>query len=208
MGNIITGAEISTYKTTAITVSKAKKENRNGIIPRFLILQLKDKGSVLSKPSRVVLFEEDLDPAIFEILSRYQLLDKDGKPVVDSRGGRPIDLKALKNSEDFEDLEPYMQFEGGMVMDYDLGGEYYANDVDGNPTMDGQNNRVVKRSISVFVQVKHFLPTENGGLKPVFYSGMGLEERGSRMKAQFYRTPVQQTIVPTEQSGETTNDPF
>ena len=202
MGTIITGAEISTYKTTGITLGMSKKENRNGVKSKFIILQAKDKGSMISRASRIVLFEDELPAEAFETLMKYRLTDSEGKPKKDDRGGYPIDLKALKASDDAEDFEGLLELGGGMVMEYDLGGAYYANDIDSNRTMDGRNNPVIKTSISVFVQVKNFLPTENGGLKPVFYAGMGLEERGSRMKAQFYREAVQQQVPPTESAGE------
>lgn len=209
MGQIITGAEISTYKTSGITISVAKKENRNGVKSKFIILQAKDKGSLISKASRIVLFEDELPAEIFDVLSKYRTLNKDGKPVQDARGGYPIDMKAFKASEDAEEYEGLLTLDGGMVMDYDLGGAYYANDIDGNQTKDGRGNPVIKTTISVFVQVKNFIPTADGGLQPVFFAGMGLNDRGSRMKAQFYRTPVEQAVAPTEHAGESgTGDPF
>ena len=209
MGQIISGAEISTYKTTGITISVAKKENRNGVKSKFIILQAKDKGSLISRASRIVLFEDELPAEIFDVLSKYRMVDKDGKPVQDNRGGYPIDLKSFKSSDDVEDYTGLLQLDGGMVMDYDLGGAHYANDIDGNRTMDGRGNPVIKTSISVFVQVKNFIPTADGGLQPIFFAGMGLSERGSRMKAQFYREAVQSHAVPTDNAGaQDTGDPF
>lgn len=215
MGTIIKGADISVYKTSGLTLCHAKKENRNGVKSKFLILQAKDAESGIAKPTRIPLFEEDLPAGIFEKLSPFRLQDKDGKPVQDNRGGYPVDMAALraamKSDEDLTEMvEPYLILPGGMIEDYDLGGDYYANDVDGGRIKDGRNNDVIKRTISVFVQVKHYLPTADGGLKPVYFAGFGLNERGSRMKAQFYREPVQQVVVPSDKSGDDKNssDPF
>lgn len=213
MGNIITGAEISTYVTRAITVSVAKKVNRNGVKARFIVLTAKDKGSMISKASRIPIFEDELGAEVFEILKKYQLLDKDGKPVKDQSrkdsDGIVIDLKALKASEDADELEGLLVLEGGMVMQYDLGGAYYANDINGNLVKDGRDNPVIKTTIPVFVQVKNMVPTENGGVAYNYYAGMGLEERGSRIKAQFYRTAVASTPAPADNAGEDANaDPF
>lgn len=215
MGNIIKGSDISTYKTTAMTMAVAKKENRNGVKAKFIILMAKDEESGLASATRIPLFEEDLGEAMFAALSPYRLTDKDGKPVQDAKGGYPIDLGALKTAMETdknlnEMFEKLLTLGGGMMEDYDLGGEYYANDIDGNKVLDGRGNPVIKSTISVFVQVKHYLPTADGGLKPVYFAGWGLHERGSRLKAQFYRERVAGAPVPpSEKAGESgTGDPF
>ena len=215
MGTIIKGSDISVYKTTAMTMAVAKKENRNGVKAKFLILNAKDEESGIASATRIPLFEEDLGEAAFAALSPYRLLDKDGKPVQDAKGGFPVDLSALKEamksdeglSDTFKGL---LTLGGGMMEDYDLGGEYYANDIDGNKVLDGRGNPVIKSTISVFVQVKHYLPTADGGLKPVYFAGWGLHERGSRLKAQFYRERVAGApVAPSEKAGESgTGDPF
>lgn len=215
MGNIITGAELSVYKTRAITVCTAKKENRNGVKARYIILTAKDQGSMISKPSRIILFEEELGTEVFETLKKYVLLDASGQPVKDTTRpdstGTIIDLKALKASDDVEDFEQLLVLEGGMVMQYDLGGAYYANDINGTLTKDGHGNPVVKTSIPVFVQVKNMIPNENGGVQYNFYAGMGLDERGQRIKSQFWRNPVTTVTPPAEAAGgeaATSTDPF
>lgn len=215
MGAIIKGADISTYITTGLTMCQAKKENRNGIKSKFLILLAKDEESGIAKPTRIPLFEEDLPAGIFEKLSPFRLQDKDGKPVQDAKGGYPVDMTALKAAMPSDDglsemISPYLRLPGGMIEDYDMGADYYANDVDGKRTKDGRGNDVIKRTISVFVQVKHYLPTADGGLKPVYFAGFGLNERGSRMKAQFYREAVNKVVAPSEEAGEkaSESDPF
>lgn len=213
MSEMISGASLSTYKTIAMTIGQSKKDNRNGVKSKFVILTIKDKGSMIAKASRFILFEEDLFEGAIDTLKNYAVTDKDGQKVKDARGGYPIDLKALKESDDYEDFEGLMLLEGGMVMDYKLKkGLCYANDVDGNRTKDGRGNDVVKDTVSVFVQVKYFMPTPQGGMQPVFYAGMGLEERGSRMESQFYREAVkQQPAAGTDVAagGESTEqDPF
>ena len=211
MGNIITGAEISVYKTRAITMGVAKKENRNGVKAKYLILTAKDAGSLIAKPSRIPLFEDELGAEVFETLKKYMLLDADGKPVKDTTrskegNGVIIDLKALKASEDAEELEGLLTLEGGMTMDYYMGGDHYANDIDGNRVKDGRGNDVIKDTISVFVQVKNMVPGENGAVKYNFFNGMGLHERGQRIKAQFYREAVAKQAAPTEDSND--DQPF
>lgn len=212
MSEMISGASLSTYKTIAMTIGQSKKDNRNGVKSKFVILTIKDKGSMIAKASRFILFEEDLFEGAISTLSKYRVTDKDGQPVKDARGGYAIDLKALKESEDFDDFEGLMLLEGGMVMDYKLKkGLCYANDVDGNRTKDGRNNDVVKDTVPVFVQVKYFIPTPQGGMQPVFFAGMGLEERGSRMESQFYReaVKVQPTTKPDEAAGgEASNEDY
>ena len=212
---IIKGSEISVYKTTAMTMAVAKQEIRNGIKAKFLILNAKDEESGIASATRIPLFEEDLGDAVFAALSPYRLLDKDGKPVQDAKGGYPIDLMALTTAMETDKglndmFKGLLVLGGGMMEDYDLGGEYYANDIDGNKVLDGRGNPVIKSTISVFVQVKHYLPTTDGGLKPVYFAGWGLHERGSRLKAQFYRERVAAApVAPSEKAGEGgTGDPF
>lgn len=215
MGSIIKGSDISTYETTAMTMAVAKKENRNGVKAKFLILNAKDEESGLASATHIPLFEEDLGDAVFAALSPYRLLDKDGKPVQDAKGGYPIDLGALTTAMETDKnldkmFSKLLVLGGGMMEDYDLGGEYYANDIDGNRIKDGRGNDVIKSTISVFVQVKHYLPTQDGGLKPVYFAGWGLHERGSRLKAQFYRERVAGAPVPPSENagGGGKSDPF
>lgn len=215
MGTIIKGSDISTYETTAMTMAVAKKENRNGVKAKFLILMAKDEESGLASATRIPLFEEDLGEAIFAALSPYRLMDKDNKLIQDAKGGYPIDLAALTTAMEADKnlnkmFSKLLVLGGGMMEDYDLGGEYYANDIDGNRIKDGRGNDVIKSTISVFVQVKHYIPTADGGLKPVYFAGWGLHERGSRLKAQFYRERVAGAPTPpSEKAGENgTSDPF
>lgn len=209
---MISGASLSTYKTLAMSIGQSKKNNRDGVKSKFVILTTKDQDSMIAKPSRIILFEEDLFTGAIDTLKNYAMTDNDGKKVTDARGGYPIDLKALRESEDFENFEGLMLLPGGMVMDYKLKkGMCYANNVDGERIKDGRNNDVMKDTISVFVQVKYFMPTPEGGMKPVFFAGMGLEERGSRMEAQFYRDAVQSHAQKADEAAggeDTTADPF
>ena len=208
MSEMISGASLSTYKTIGMSVGQSKKDNRDGVKSKFVILTCKDKGSMIAKPSRIILFEEDLFPGAVDTLKNYAMTDKDGQKIKDARGGYPIDLKALRESTDFEDFEGLMLLEGGMVMDYKLKkGMCYANNVDGERTKDGRGNDVMKDTISVFVQVKYFMPTPQGGMQPVFYAGMGLEDRGSRMESQFYREAVQSHAAASDAAAGGTDGP-
>lgn len=204
MNGIISGASLSTYRTVKLSINQAKKENRDGVKSRFITASIKDADSFIAKTTRIVVFEEELPEGSMDILKNYIKVNDAGEKQKDERGGFIIDLKALKSGSDGDDFEGLLNIKGGMVMEYPLKkGACYANDVDGNRTKDGSNNDVVKDTISVFVQVKNMMPTENGGLKPIFIDGWSLEERGSRMEARFYREPVVKVLqAETEKSAE------
>lgn len=205
MSNIVKGSDMSNYVTTGMSLGVAKKANRDGITAKFVVFTVQDEDGGFSGSVRHIMFEEDLFPGAIELLAKYRMLDNEGKPVVDAKGGYPINMEALENGEDAKRFGRYLRVPGGMVMDYRLKkGKCYANDVDGQRVKDGRNQDVVKEVIPVFVQVKFFMVDENGKMTPNYANKMGLEERGDRLERQFYREPVNAVVVP--QTGTPVND--
>jgi len=67
MANIIPGAQLSCYKTIAISLGQSKKENNNGVKSNFIVLSVKNKKSLLSGTRRIVLFDEDIPGALLAL---------------------------------------------------------------------------------------------------------------------------------------------
>ena len=190
MSNIVKGSDMSNYVTTGMSIGVAKKENRDGVKAKFVVFTVQDEEGGFAGSVRHIMFEEDLFPGAIELLAKYRMMNN-GQAVTDAKGGYPIDMKALKESEDAAQFGRYLRVPGGMVMDYPLKkGLCYANDVNGDRVKDGRGNDVTKSVIPVFVQVKFFMVDENGKMTPNYANKMGLNERGDRLENQFYRTPV------------------
>lgn len=49
MGQLIKGSELGAYKTIAMSIGVASKENRNGVKSRFLVLVVRDEDSAAAK---------------------------------------------------------------------------------------------------------------------------------------------------------------
>lgn len=183
MGQIISGAELGAYKTTAIQLGIAKKENRNGVKSKYVLLTLQDVKSRLARPVRRVIFDDQL-PGLHEMLAKYAATTQD------AQGMFPVDIKAFKNSEDFEEWQDLMLFPGGTVLTYNLRkGECYANDVNGNRVLNKDNEPVKKKQISVFVQISQIIP-DGDKMRTIYVNGLSLEEEGQRMEDRFYKEPV------------------
>jgi len=205
MSNIVKGSDMSNYVTTGMSVGVAKKANRDGITSKFVVFTVQDEDGGFAGSVRHIMFEEDLFPGAIQLLGKYKMLNDQGQPVQDAKGGYPINMKALKSSEDAEAFSRYLRVPGGMVMNYRLKkGSCYANDIDGNRVKDGRNQDVTKEVIPVFVQVKFFMVDEGGKMTPNYANKMGLEERGDRLERQFYREPVNAVVIPP--SGTPVND--
>lgn len=213
MASIVKGSDMSNYITVGMSLGVAKKANRDGITAKFVVFTVQDEDGGFAGAVRHIMFEDDLFPGAIDLLAKYRMM-KDGNPVVDAKGGYPIDMKALRNGEDVEQFNRYLRVPGGMVMDYNLKkGECYANNVNGERVKDGQNHDVTKTCIPVFVQVKFFTVNDEGKMIPNYAPKMGLEERGDRLERQFYREAVhkQATIpvgAPANEGTKTESDPF
>jgi hypothetical protein len=190
----------------------SKKENRDKVLSKFVVFTVQDEDGGFAKPSRHIMFEEQMFPGAVDILKKYRMKDDRGNEIKDAKGGYPINLKALKESEDADLFKGYFRIPGGMVEYYHLKkGECYANDVDGNRIRDKQGNYVTKSVIPAFVQVKFYIVGANGEMIPHYANGMGLEEVGDRLERQFYREAVATAATPAPSEAATapeTADPF
>lgn len=73
---IIPGSTFGTYKTVAVSIGKASKQNRDGIVANFIVRTLRpyDKINRITKagdPVNDIIWEED-DPELYNILSNYK----------------------------------------------------------------------------------------------------------------------------------------
>lgn len=198
MGQIIPGAMFSTYKTVAISLGQAKKENNQGVKSNYIVLSVKNKKSLLSGTRRIVLFDEDL-PGAFDILKVF------ASNTPDANGGYLVDMAKFKaDATAMSELEGLLEFPGGMVVEYKLQkGMCYQNDIDGNPVkIKGTNERVTKDRVNVFVQVDFATVDENGKTNYTYIDRFGLSEQGQRMENRFYRTPVEQTVTQSTQDDD------
>lgn len=211
MGTIVKGSDMSNYTTLGMSLGVSKKTNRDNIKSKFVVFTAQDEDGGFAEPIRHIKFEDQLFPGAVELLSKYRMM-KDGQPVVDAKGGYPIDLEALKASEDADRFKQYFRVPGGMVEYYHLKkGACYANNVDGERIKDKQGHDVVKEVIPVFVQVKFYLVDDKGKMVPNYANGMGLEENGDRLERQFYREAVAtQSPAPGEAASNKPEgtDPF
>lgn len=209
MGTITRGSELGAFIVTGITVAQSKKENRDGVKSKFVILQLVDEDAPCSKPMRHAIFEEDLPQGIISTLLKYKAEQKDEK------GGHPINLPALKASEEFNDPNNFVskltRFVGGMKTFYDMGCERYANNIDDEQIYlkDGKT-KVTARKIPVFVWIKNIMTDDEGKSVTNYYSGFELETQGRRLMNTFYKKPVEAAPVaePKQDDGKSDDDVF
>ena len=73
---IIPGSVFGTYKAVAVSIGKASKQNRDGIVANFMVRTLKpyDKVNRITKagnPVNDILWEED-DPELYNTLNKYK----------------------------------------------------------------------------------------------------------------------------------------
>lgn len=209
MGTITRGSDLGAFIVTGITVAQSKKENRNHVKSRFVILRLVDEGAPCSKPMRHAIFEEDLPEGIIDTLLKYKAEQKD------AQGGWPINLPALKAGDEFKDTNNFVsnltRFEGGMKAFYDMGCERYANNIDDEPIyLKDNKTRVTARKIPVFVWINNIM-TDNEGKSVInYYSGFELETQGRRLMNTFYKKPVEAAPVadPQQDDGKSDDDVF
>jgi hypothetical protein len=187
MMNIIDGERLSVYVVKAITLAKATKADSNGIVQTYAVLTMKNKKAPGESPTRHIMFESD-HPDLLAILKKYVSQNRD------AQGGALVDLQALKAPEakaDFDEIEGYLTWNGGMCMQYPLRkGECYANDIDGKRLVRKSTGQpVIKSTVSVFVQVLYAETTDNG-LKYHYAKGLSPEDQGPRIEDTFYREAV------------------
>jgi hypothetical protein len=196
---IINGIDLGSYEAIALSVGVSKKENRDGKKSRFAVFTYQSTYSGRTKPVRDIIFQEDLGSDTMEKLREYIKKDAQNNNMKDSRGGFIVDIDKILDDADAgvraakRIKRLYLEVPGGMIVPYKLQGERYANDVDGQPVLNKQNQRVKKSVIRVFVQIQNIIPGEDG--KPVtnYVGGVSPEVKGQELQDRFYRD-----VVPTQ----------
>lgn len=189
MGQLIKGSELGAYKTIAMSLGVASKENRNGVKSKFLVLVVRDEDSAAAKSKRILFWDEDV-PGLIDKIKVFA--SKTPNPVTN---GYDIDINAMKAADNAADFADYLRFPGMLEEQYKLSkGPCYANDADGKRILDAVGNPVVRSTISVLTQVKFIMP--DGSMK--YFSGMDPYSTGSRMESRFWREAVNATSVQTE----------
>ena len=195
-GAIIPGAQIGAFRTISLSIGQAKKPNRDGKISKFLVIGMKNKKSLLGKKQNVILFDDDLSPDIFAVLQKYATPSTDPN----HQGGFDVNIANLKTGPEFtQDPETWnqlLEFPGGCFEEYEFTkGPCYANQIDGSPTLDGNNQPVIRSSVSVFVQIDFI--DANGVTH--YIEPYSKNAQGARMEQRFFRNPVGQQ--PAEQAA-------
>lgn len=216
MNQIIPGAQIGAFKTISLSIGQAKKANRDGKISKFLVIGMKNKKSLLGKKQNVILFDDDLSPEIFAVLQKYATPSADPN----HQGGFDVNLAKFKNGQEFaQDKDTWgqlLEFPGGCFEEYEFTkGPCYANQIDGSPTLDGNNQPVIRSSISVFVQIDFI--DANGVTH--YIEPYSKNAQGARMEQRFFRNPVSKqstaeqnafdptAMMGTQQPATTTQQP-
>lgn len=189
MNAIIPGSAIGVFKTISLSIGKAKKANRDSKISKFLVIGIKNKKSLLGKKQNVILFDDDLSPEIFTVLMNYAAPSADPN----HQGGFDVNLANFKAGPEFaQDPDTWSQlleFPGGCFEEYEFAkGPCYANQIDGSPTLDGNNQPVIRSSISVFVQID-FIGADG---VTHYIEPYSKNAQGARMEQRFFRNPVGQ----------------
>ena len=192
MNAIIPGAQIGAFKTISLSIGQAKKENRDGKVSKFLVIGMKNKKSLLGKKQNVILFDDDLSPEIFAVLQKYATPSTDPN----HQGGFDVNLANFKTGPEFaQDPDTWgqlLEFPGGCFEEYEFAkGPCYANQIDGSPTLDGNNQKVIRSSISVFVQIDFI--DANGVTH--YIEPYSKNAQGARMEQRFFRNPVEGTTT-------------
>lgn len=192
MNQIIPGAQIGAFKTISLSIGQAKKANRDGKISKFLVIGMKNKKSLLGKKQNVILFDDDLSPEIFAVLQKYATPSTDPN----HQGGFDVNLANFKTGPEFaQDPDTWgqlLEFPGGCFEEYEFTkGPCYANQIDGSPTLDGNNQPVIRSSISVFVQIDFI--DANGVTH--YIEPYSKNAQGARMEQRFFRNPVEGTTT-------------
>lgn len=192
MNEIIPGAKIGAFKTISLSIGQAKKTNRDGKISKFLVIGIKNKKSLLGKKQNVILFDDDLSPEIFAVLQKYATPSTDPN----HQGGFDVNLANFKTGPEFaQDPDTWgqlLEFPGGCFEEYEFAkGPCYANQIDGSPTLDGNSQKIIRSSISVFVQIDFI--DANGVTH--YIEPYSKNAQGARMEQRFFRNPVEGTTT-------------
>lgn len=192
----INGSELSCYKTTAIQLGVAKKENKQHKKPRFAVLFVRNKmASITCKTRRILLFEDEY-PGLIDILAKYK------SDTADKNGRFTVKIQDLKNSPDAAEVEDLWEFQGMKTEQYKLKkGLCYMNDVDGNRVTRNDGSAVMVDTITVLVQVQ-FILEDNGKLKTTYVDGYDPDTQGQKMENSFYKEAVNTAPASTDTEAE------
>ena len=185
MNGIIPGSAISTFKTISLSLGRASKANRDGKISEYLVIGMKNKKSLLGKKQNVILFDDDLSPEIFTVLKQYST------PSAGHVGSFDVNLAKFKASPEFaSDPETWgqlLEFPGGCFEEYEIAkGPCYANDVSGNPSLDGNQQPIIRSSVAVFVQID-FIDAQG---VTHYIEPYSKNAQGARIESRFFRNAV------------------
>jgi hypothetical protein len=199
MNGIIPGSAISTFKTISISLGKASKANRDGKISEYIVIGMKNKKSLLGKKQNVILFDDDLSPEIFTVLKQYST------PSADHVGSFDVNLAKFKASPEFaSDPETWgqlLEFPGGCFEEYEFAkGPCYGNDVSGNPSLDGNQQPIIRSSVAVFVQID-FIDAQ--GITH-YIEPYSKNAQGARIESRFFRNAVDGNSAPSNAFDPTT----
>lgn len=200
---IIDGSQLSNFKTTAIELGKSKQTDGNPS-KTYAVLFVKNVKDRVSRARHILIWEDD-EPSIIEILKKYRAKE------ANKNGRYLVDLKELKNSDDFEEVEDLFKFSGMKTMKYKLRkGLCYLNDVNGKRVLKKQDNTPIIRSeITILIRIDNITEI-NGATEINYFDGMDPSTVGERMENTFYKeayvatTPA--TPAVTEEEADETDE--
>lgn len=208
--SIIRGEDLGSFEAIAMSLGVSKNENRDSKKSRFVVFTYQDTYSGREDPAKDIIFEENIGTDMFECMKTYIMKDAEGNELKDSKGGRVVDIDAIRDAAASGDRKAerirrlYLDVPGGQVAPYKLHGERYANDVDGKPVLKKDNTRVKKSVIRVFVQIKYIIPGEDGKPNTVYVGGVSPEVKGQELEDRFYREVV--PAVPGKAANDDKSD--
>lgn len=208
--SIIRGEDLGSFEAIAMSLGMSKNENRDGKKSRFVVFTYQDTYSGREDPVKDIIFEDNIGTDMYERMKSYIMKDAEGNELKDSKGGRVVDIDAIRDAAEAGDRKAerirrlYLDVPGGQVAPYRLHGERYANDVDGKPVLKKDNSRVKKTVIRVFVQVKYIIPGEDGKPHTVYVGGVSPEVKGQELEDRFYREVV--PAVPGKAANDDKSD--
>lgn len=211
---IIRGKELSVFKCLDIFLCQAKRENREKVKAMYAVLVLKNKAG--GDPVREIKWKDDLGTGVWDILWAHRKEEEPGKYLKDGKGGYVVDMAKLRatcahpeEDSDEEDIKnTILRAEGGKKVPYVFPtGPRYANDIDGQPTLNKRGERVQKSRITVFVRVEYITINDKGLPETTYIDGRSPEVVGEELMSRFFIEPVGKVAkVETPADGHNNED--
>lgn len=191
------GAEISTFKTTDLSLGVSQNVNPNtGRKERFAVFKVQQVVEVklpgfgirtmdIGTPKSVIKFEDELG-------YRYTILEKYvDQTKTDAHGGHPVVLSNVLTSDDVDTVLGLLYWPGGKIMKYYFKkGACYANDVNGKRSTDKFGQPIVQDSVNVFCQIERQYINNDGEIITEYTSGMSPDEVGGAIERRLWREAV------------------